>query len=293
MTGRGFTLIELLAVIAKHLSDLVRCDAVTNRPRRGPALPECRDRLAWKSRRAIVAVAVLGLCACSAVQAHDLLIQPYAVRVAVGDKAYFDVHFGHLEEANIKKPDLAHCRFGLHGPGLDSSGEKLHLSDVGYVTGAFMVGKPGLYIVEGVQDKVVTYEPARAIRCAKAFFAGVDGTGEDRKLTGYQDRVGHPLEVIPRRDPTGLREHASLPLLALYKGKPLAGAEVTFFPRGGKPGAPIQTDQDGHAAVVLGSAGYWVIIVDYRDDSLKGAGYQFTKFSATLIVLVRQAAQGR
>jgi uncharacterized GH25 family protein len=82
----------------------------------------------------------------------------------------------------------------------------------------------------------------------------------------------------------------------LYKGKPLAGEQVAFIPRGAtlKPDVDNQyertTDSKGEAAFEPAEANYYLIAIHKTEPeqggTLDGKPYKFTKYGATLTVYV-------
>jgi len=80
--------------------------------------------------------------------------------------------------------------------------------------------------------------------------------------------LGHELEIVPLSDPATAKPGDSLRLRVLFRGQPLAGAEVergdgvTAVPE--KDIARFTTDRDGVAAVPVVAAGPHLLVVDHR-----------------------------
>lgn len=69
-------------------------------------------------------------------------------------------------------------------------------------------------------------------------------TGQAEKFEPF----GLPLEIVPQADPLALKVGDTLPVVVLYDGKPLPGAELTSI----VPGiSPAETDADGRAGWVV------------------------------------------
>ena len=89
-------------------------------------------------------------------------------------------------------------------------------------------------------------------RCAKALLSVGGGDGPDRAL-GFQ------LELVAQKSPYA-PSAASLPVVLLYQGKPLAGALVTAFPYDAPEAAQsARTDASGHASFDISRRGKWLI----------------------------------
>ncbi len=83
-----------------------------------------------------------------------------------------------------------------------------------------------------------------------------------------------------------------LAIRVLYKGKPLAGARVSFIPRGVDLSEGFDsryertTDSDGRASFAPDHANCYLLAVHHEDAADKGEGYDATKYAATLTVIV-------
>ncbi|MFN3324366.1 MAG: DUF4198 domain-containing protein [Bryobacteraceae bacterium] len=73
---------------------------------------------------------------------------------------------------------------------------------------------------------------------------------------GWKAVFGYPIEIVPERDPSALRPGELLPILLLYDGKPLAGAQVEAAWEGGSKVAG-RTDRNGRLKVPLTTTGKW------------------------------------
>ena len=102
----------------------------------------------------------------------------------------------------------------------------------------------------------------------------VAATGEK----GFSRKAGHPLEIIPLRNPDSLKEGDPFPLKVLFEGKPLSGVylEATYagFPSqevsfGHKMVAvsfahKVQTDKLGETVIKLVKKGSWMVKVNHK-----------------------------
>ncbi|MFZ1986515.1 MAG: DUF4198 domain-containing protein [Desulfatitalea sp.] len=83
--------------------------------------------------------------------------------------------------------------------------------------------------------------------------------------------LGHDLEIIPMADPAALRNGDFLPLQVLFKGKPLAGADVVAtyvgFSREKNTFAyATKSAADGRAKIRIATPGAWLVAVHYKED---------------------------
>jgi uncharacterized GH25 family protein len=72
--------------------------------------------------------------------------------------------------------------------------------------------------------------------------------------------LGLELELVPERNPLALHPGAAFAVRVLWRGKPLAGAQVVSRSRA-RPGSPelVRTDRNGRATLHLDEAGMWMI----------------------------------
>jgi uncharacterized GH25 family protein len=133
--------------------------------------------------------------------------------------------------------------------------------------------------------------PAREIfrRCAKALLhVGAADAAEAPGDARAAQPVGLPLELVPLRDPAGLRftaDGAELTVRLLWQGQPLEGALVKATrladaaPAGGVPlafGAPaatglrLRTDERGEAVLHLPRGGAWFVGAEHMREAEGG-----------------------
>lgn len=85
---------------------------------------------------------------------------------------------------------------------------------------------------------------------------------------GYGEVAGHPLELVPVRDPSTLRRGDTLRFRLLYRGAPLANAHLTAgavahtassleSPAVVSPDTALVTSREGEIVVRLGAGGLW------------------------------------
>lgn len=102
--------------------------------------------------------------------------------------------------------------------------------------------------------------------------------------------VAHELEIVPEANPARLRPGQELPVIVLFRGKPLAGQRVAAAPAGGLSKGhnfPVvtRTDSNGRARLRLDRNGPWYIRLIYmipQKGSLEGNQADWRSFFATL-----------
>jgi uncharacterized GH25 family protein len=251
---------------------------------------------------AIVAALIL---AASLTLAHDTWVQTNSHIVRAGDVVFIDLMLGnhgneHRDFKLAGKASPHEGTFEVIGPDGARTDLKSAAIDMGYTakegywSATFETEKPGLYTVVQTSDKVVDYAPKRSIKSAKTFF--VASTSMDHVPVdnpGFDTAFGHPLELVPQVHPvTPMGPGMEMRVQLLYKGKPLPNARVSFIPRGHTLSTGLDdsyermTDADGMASLELKEANYYLIVAHHEDAAEKGDGYESTKYSATLTVLV-------
>jgi uncharacterized GH25 family protein len=250
-------------------------------------------------------VAVLLLAA--ACPAHDTWVQTNTNVVRPGDNVHIDLMLGnhgndHRDFKLASKADLAASTLAVLAPDGRRYDLKERAVDVGYAptegywTARFAGREPGLYLVAHTFDKVMSYAPVRAVKSAKTCF--VVSRSLDRVPQGnpgFDRPLGHPLELVPLTNPvTPMGPGTVVRVRLLYRGKPLAGARVSFIPRGEALAEGFDkryermTDGEGRAAFTPATGNYYLVVAHREEAAEKGKGYAATKYSAALTVIVPQ-----
>lgn len=252
---------------------------------------------------ALIALANFGRPA----SAHDTWVQTNTNVVRSGDVVFIDFFLGnhgndHRDFKMAGKPDRAASRLEVVAPG----GERYDLADrladngyapsEGYYSARFIPTDEGLYLVAHTMDKVVSYAPLRSVKSAKAYFqasAGLDRVQPSK--TPFDKPLGHALELVPKSHPVmPLGPGTPIEVQVLFYGKPLAEARVSFIPRGQTLSDEFddeyerRADADGLVTFKPKEGNYYLIVVHHVDQAAGGKGYDGTKYSATLTVLVPQ-----
>ncbi len=266
-----------------------------------------KQSIAWMA-------AVLLVCGVHArpATAHDTWVQTNTNVVRVGDVVHVDLMLGnhgndHRDFKLASKITLDPCTLAVHAPGGETYDLKPNVIDTGYApkegywSARFLPGDQGLHIVAHTLDTL--HRTTRAIKSGKTFFVAsekLDGLRRDQASDSNQawfaKPLGHPLEIVPTQHPVlGAGPGEPIAVQVLYQGKPLAGARVSFIPRGAvlAEGFDDQyertTDDQGRAQYTPREGNYVLVVVHHREPGQRGEGYDQTSYSATLVVYVPQA----
>jgi hypothetical protein len=164
----------------------------------------------------------------------------------------------------------------------------------GFWSARFIAARRGLYTVAHTLDSV--NHSTRGIKSGKVYFGAsrsLDRVELDK--VSFDKPLGHPLELVPEVNPVvPMGPGTPIKVRLLYQGKPLADTRVSFIPRGetleGEFDARFErrTDAEGRASFTPTSGNYYLVVAHHTEPNEKGAGYDKTKYSATLTVFVPQ-----
>lgn len=248
---------------------------------------------------------LIAIC-CSTATAHDTWVQTNTQLVRLADNIHIDLCLGnhgnhHRDFRFASKIDLEACNVVLHDPKGKTFDLKSDLVDLGYApkegfwSARYVTAAPGLHLVEHSMDKVVNHgQPVRSIKSAKTFFVAspsLDKVSESQP--GYDKVLGHPLELVPTRNPVlplGPGEIISVKLL--LKGKPFPDQVISFIPRSAtlKEGFDEQyerkTDAEGTVKFTPKFGDYYLIVAHHTDETEKSEKYVKTSYSAAITLYV-------
>src|SRR5262245_2139990 len=257
------------------------------RPRRrngwiDPSVRVSRD-VVRRSMRRLVAIALVALSAPAAF-AHDFWILPSSFLPAPGllVSARLYVGVGWQGELVPRSNDRI-VKFALVGPTGEQPMVGVDGTDpAGFARPAgpglqYMVYQTNAAVIDLPADKIDTYieeeglepflilkdeEKAAGIkdhyaRCAKSLLL----VGKVDKTTGFDRKLGLPLELIPEANPYALPKGRKLPVRLLRDGKPLKGALVAAIQRDAPSESRIssRTDAKGRVVLPLSSPGVWLV----------------------------------
>ncbi len=111
------------------------------------------------------------------------------------------------------------------------------------------------------------------------------GSGSD----SYDKIMGYKIEIVPQKNPTTLRPGQALPILVLYDGKPLEGANIFGIFEGysstEKDSFPIETktDKNGLASISMNRPGHWLIGAKYQFNTNKDNDADYENYRAYIM----------
>jgi uncharacterized GH25 family protein len=110
--------------------------------------------------------------------------------------------------------------------------------------------------------------------------------------------LGHVLEIVLEKDPAELKPDDQLPVRVLFRGKPLADAQVAAVYAGAKLEGhkyPVtsRTDSEGSATLNLDRPGLWYARLIHMVPAVDDPEINWRSFFATVTFNVAQPSQGR
>ncbi|MDZ4685898.1 MAG: DUF4198 domain-containing protein [Planctomycetaceae bacterium] len=241
----------------------------------------------------------------SPVFAHDTWVQTNTNLIRTGDAVHVDLMLGnhgneHRDFKLASKTTLDGVTLKVHGPTQQTYDIAGKLIDVGYTpkegfwSAKFAATEPGLYVVEHKLDRVVNHgQPVRSVKSAKTFFVvskSLDNVPQEHP--GFDRVLGHALELVPEANTvTPMGPDVPIRVRVLFRGEPLAGARVSFIPRGTTladgfdPEYERTTNDHGRAMFIPKEGNHYLVVVHHKTDE-SAADYVSTSYSATLTVFV-------
>lgn len=254
--------------------------------------------------KTLLAVSVFVSLAVSA-QAHDTWVEVNSPEVRAGNVVYVDLRLGNhgndhrdfklhslitLDHATLTVRAPCGCVTDLKPDLIGTAYEPKQ----GYWTARYTTRAPGLYVVSHELDTI--HGTTRAVKSAKTYFVvGADPAAVKRPAVKCDQPLGHPLEIVPLTNPV-TESGPDLPLRVrvVFERLPLAGARVSFIPRGQQLAAGFDetfermTDQNGETSFTPTEANVLLIVVHHPQPERSGDGFQSTHYAATLTVAVPQ-----
>lgn len=161
----------------------------------------------------------------------------------------------------------------------------------GYWMARFHTEKPGAYLIGHTSSS--QHGTSRSLKFAKAIVGATQSLDRPGRPEGFEVPLGHALEIVPQTDPTQPETGDPIRVQILLRGKPLAGARVSFIPRGVTLATGVDpqfertADSDGVAEWTPLEANDVLIAVHHHADDESGEGYSGTQYAATLVVRVK------
>lgn len=240
-------------------------------------------------------------------RAHDTWVQTNTNLIRTGDAVHVDLMLGnhgndHRDFKLASKFDPSTGTLDVLSPDGKSYDLKERLVDLGYApkegyhSAKFAAAKPGIYTVTHTSDRIVNHggKPSRSIRSAKTYFLVSPSLDKVRRdWTGFDKPLGHALELVPEANPVApMGPGTPIKVKVLFKGKPLAGAKVSFIPRGETLAEGFDkkyernTDDLGRASFTPTTGNYYLVVVHVKEAAPPKADYESIGYAATLTVFV-------
>lgn len=249
------------------------------------------------------------LLAAGFVTAHDTWVQPNTTVVRTGDAVHLDLMLGNhgndhrdFKLASKVTPDSVQT-FEVVAPSGKRYDLKTELVDLGYapkegyLSARFVAGETGLHTVSQTSDKIVNHGvPTRSVKSAKTYFVASPSLDKlPAKLPGFESPLDHPFELVSETNPvTPMGPGMPIRVRLLFNGKPLSGTKISFIPRGTAlkegtdPDYERTTDDTGRATFEPKVGTYYLVVAHLHRPDQAGDGFEATKYSATLTILVPQ-----
>jgi len=262
------------------------------------------------SRRTLIAAAALclGVLVANPSLAHDTWVETNVPLVRTGDVVHLDLKLGN--HGNNHRDFKLAGRINPEWTTWDvitPSGTRKSLKSTasataagekeGYWTTPFVAEEEGVYTVVQSLDRVMNHgKSVRGVRSAKTMFISSKSLDKPTcKLAAVRQPQGLPFELVLESCPLqGLGAERPLKVRLLKGGKPLAGAVVSFIPRGAKLTDEFdaeyerKTDADGLAVFTPKAGNLYLVVAHFTADDEKSAEYEFTSYATTFTVHVPQ-----
>lgn len=297
-----------------------------------PRLPRVFRRASRRaSRRALCRVAGIALsvsAVSTAALAHDFWLVPNAFAVREGDmmevagrtSTRFPTSLSAVTPERVASARLLSARTDASIDHLSVEGKALRLRHRPAVAGQYVVavalvaresrttpaGLMRYVALEGAPALAERYQRGAAVssvdsltQVVSKFAKTIVEVGRGGPAT-FDRRVGHLLEIVPLNDARGLMSHDSLRVQVLYRGTPLAGAQL--FAGGAVPAdsaatgpalhkdAVVVTDASGVAQIPLGPGDVWNVRTLHAAPAPGGAAD--SRWEVLFATLVVQLAAG-
>ncbi|WP_010582303.1 DUF4198 domain-containing protein [Schlesneria paludicola] len=240
--------------------------------------------------------------------AHDTWVETNTALVRQGDVVFVDLKLGnhgndHRDFKLASKITLAPCQLSVIGPDGKAVDLKPGIVDTGYApkegywSGRFVAKDAGLHVVSHTLNTL--HGTTRAIKSGKTYFQAsrqLDAVPADQ--TGFDKPLGHAMELVPLANPiTAMGPNEPIRVKLFYQSKPLAGARVSFIPRGATltegfdKDHEAMTDTEGVAAFIPKEGNVVLVVVHHPVADQKGDGFEKTHYTATLTISVPQISR--
>jgi len=224
----------------------------------------------------------LTFLATSALQAHDLFIAKQ------GNE--FVVLFGHADTGKYSNYKMEYLK---NVKAYDKGGNNVAPQIIPHGQGAAVSTSKNPAVITLVYDPgfmVKTTEGYKNVskRNAQNIIESWKGATYNKNIWQWNDRFAKPLggkiEIVPLKNPLGLKVGDSLPFQVFYEGKPAAGLEVNTGDHALKG---MTTDKDGKASVPIKKSGQQVVKATRKTPLQNDPDADFLRESATIAFEVK------
>jgi nickel transport protein len=235
----------------------------------------------------LLILALTLLLSASALYAHDLVIDKK------GNE--FVVLYGHADKGKL---DVYKIDWLKEVKAYDKTGKAIDAQLKPHAQGANVAVPQDPAMITLVFDRgcmAKTPEGYKNVskREAKNAIESWKGAVYNRNIWQWSDRFAKPLgakfEIIPLKNPLTLKVGDSLPIQALYNGKPMEGLEMRHG--GAHPDPKDQkgaiTDKDGKASVTINHSGLQVVKTSLKTPLQNNPDADFLRESANLTFAVQ------
>lgn len=254
-----------------------------------------------KTRR-MIALSLTLLCAfvfTQAALAHDMWIEVRDYTPAPGEEVTMTLAYDHhlpgweflprerLDQIFLVRPDGSQAQIKPYSE-VEYKAEPAPADAGSYLVAAVQKGAFWTKTTEGYQSGKSKKDVKAAIQCtysAKFTKAIVNVGPPAGEALGKP--LGQELEIIPLADPGALSSGDYLPIKVLFKGKPLAGADVVAsyvgFSREKNTFAyATKTVADGTARIRMATPGAWLVAAHFKEHYPDPATCDENSFAASL-----------
>ena len=248
---------------------------------------------------------------CSAVEAHELKVFADPAAAQVGGRASVSLSWGHktwgadllvdaktLDRWELFTPSFSAIPLKKEGLSLQTNTIELKQEGV-YQLVASRTPAVFTIVIDNEGNRLHKAGPKPGIKEGTIDFAqrsqqfakGLIVAGAAK--ADVLKPVGLPIEIVPVQAAVDWRSGRLLQFRVLFGGKPLAGEQVLASYVGFQPENAwcyaTETDRQGVAAVRVGQAGTWVLVVELRKLTTGSTRdqYDFEKYTGTLTLPVQ------
>jgi uncharacterized GH25 family protein len=273
---------------------------------------------AHRASRGFAIWTAMAVLAAGEARAHDFWIEPASYAPAVGAVIPIRLRVGEhfAGEPFVRKPDRIEW-FAAVGP----KGESPVPGEAGAEpAGSLSIDTPGIHVI-GYRSRQSFIELSASQfdqylkeeglgRILELRAAHGDKSGKARELysrsakslvsagaakAGGHDRVlGFPLELVPEINPYSLDGRGALPIRLLFRGSPLAGAQVQAIShQDPRVVVTVLTDAGGRATLRLDRPGAWLVKTIHMYELTDRSKADWESLWATLTFEVPAGASSR